>query len=217
MSSQRKAPAGLEVHPLTPERWTDLERLFGTRGACGGCWCMWWRLTQSEFDRKKGPGTKRAMKRIVKSGEVAGLIAYIDGAPIAWCSLAPREQFSRLARSRVLKPVDDKPVWSIVCFFVAKPFRRQGITVKLLKAAVDFARTQGAKIIEGYPIDPKSNYADAFAHTGLASAFEKAGFKEALRRSPTRPIMRRQVKPAARKASRGLQSARSPKCGNQRA
>jgi GNAT superfamily N-acetyltransferase len=185
----------LEFHPLTPERWQDFEMLFGERGACGGCWCMWPRLTRAEFEKQKGAANKRAMKRIVEAGPPPGLLAYVDGRPIAWCALAPRDTYGTLERSRVLKPVDEKPVWSAVCFFVAKPFRHRGVTAKLLAAAAKYASQQGAQILEGYPVEPKSatRMPDVFAWTGLPSAFRKAGFKEVLRRSKTRPIMRRDL------------------------
>jgi GNAT superfamily N-acetyltransferase len=181
----------LEFHPVTPDRWRDLEKLFGERGACGGCWCMWWRLRRSEFDQKKGSGTKWALKKLIATGQVPGLLAYAGGVPVGWCSVAPRRDFSALERSRILKPVDDQPVWSVVCFFVAKPFRRKGVTHQLLTAAVEYARDKGAKIIEGYPVEPKAGSApDVFVFTGLASAFRKAGFVQVARRSETRPIMR---------------------------
>jgi GNAT superfamily N-acetyltransferase len=155
---------------------------------------MYWRLKRSEFDEKKGPGTKRALKRIVNSGEVPGLLAYANGEPIGWCSVAPRQVFPTLDRSRLLKPVDDEPVWSVVCFFVARPYRRQGITVELLQAAVEYAKQHGAKIVEGYPVEPhKDTIADISAYTGLVSAFRQVGFSEVLRRSKTRPIMRYRV------------------------
>ena len=156
---------------------------------------MWWRLKRSEFEKQKGEGNKRAMKKIITSGEVPGVLAYKDGQPVAWCSVGPREVFSALERSRILKRVDDKPVWSIVCFFVAKPFRKKGLTVQLLKAAVEYAKGQGASIVEGYPVEPKKEKtADVFAYTGLASAFRKAGFEEIARRSETRPFMRYFIK-----------------------
>lgn len=180
----------LKVYPLTPDRWPDLEKLFGPKGAYGGCWCMWWRMTRSEFGRHTGSEKKRGLKRIVDSGEVPGLLAYAGGEPVAWCSVAPREAFSALERSRSLKRIDDQPVWSIVCFFVARGFRRQGVTVQLLRAAVQYAREHGARIVEGYPVEPKKgSTADANAFTGLASAFRKAGFVE-VHRGETRPIMR---------------------------
>lgn len=176
---------------VTPDRWNDLAALFGERGATGGCWCMWWRLKRSEFDENKGSGNKRALKAIIDSGEVPGILAYIREKPVGWCSVAPREKFGALERSRILKRVDEQPVWSIVCFFVDKSYRRKGVTVQLLEAAVDYARGRGARIIEGYPVEPKiDNVPDPFVYTGLASAFLQAGFKEVLRRSETRPIMR---------------------------
>jgi GNAT superfamily N-acetyltransferase len=185
----------LEFYPLTSDRWADFEKLFGKRGACGGCWCMWWRLKRSEFERQKGEGNRMAMKRIVDSGEVPGILAYARDQPIAWCSVAPKEAYPALGRSRTLMQVDDKPVWSIVCFFVAKPFRGKGITRKLLRAAMEYVQKQGGKIVEGYPVEPKKGrIPDAFAYTGLASAFRKAGFVEVVRRSETRPIMRYTVK-----------------------
>ncbi len=211
MPTRKTRLPALEFHPLTPRRWKDFEQLFTARGACGGCWCMWWRLTQSQFERQKGAGNKRAMKRVVDSGDVPGLLAYGEGEPIAWCCVAPRERFSRLERSRILKPVDDQPVWSIVCFFIARPYRRRGLSVKLLRAAVRYARAHGAKIVEGYPIDPNEDYADAFAHTGLASAFAKAGFAEVLRRSKTRPIMRQPARSGG-SATSTPRGSRIPKC-----
>jgi len=185
----------LKFHSVTPKRWKDLENLFGERGACGGCWCMWWRLSRSLFNQQKGEGNRKAIKKIVDSGEIPGILANADVKPIGWCSVAPRERFPVLERSRILKRIDEKPVWSVVCFFVAKPFRRNGVTVKLLKAAVEYAKKHKAKIVEGYPIEPKKGkFPDVFANTGLASAFRQAGFVEVLRRSETRPIMRYFVK-----------------------
>lgn len=152
---------------------------------------MWWRIKRSQFAKQQGAGNKKALKGIIDSGEVPGLLFYAGGEPVAWCSVAPREQFPVLDRSRTLKRVDDEPVWSIVCFFVAKPFRRKGASIRLLRAAVDYAREQGARIVEGYPVEPrKSNMPDFSAFTGLASVFREVGFLEVLRRSETRPIMR---------------------------
>ena len=180
----------LTFHPVTPRRWDDMVKLFGERGACGGCWCMNWRLTSKEFEARKGPANKRAMKKIIMSGEVPGILAYAGAEPIGWCSVAPRQVFMRLERSRNLKPVDNKQVWSIACLFVTKEFRVQGVSVELLKAAAEYVRKKGGKIVEGYPVEPDDKWPDAFAWTGITSAFVKAGYKEVVRRSPTRPIMR---------------------------
>jgi len=181
----------LNFHPLTPVRWTDLEKLFGEHGACGGCWCMWWRLTRTQFNKQKGKANKKALKKIVASGQVPGIIAYDHQEPVAWCSVAPRETYNSLERSRTLKRIDDKPVWSVVCFFVAKSHRNKGLMIRLLRAAIDYARQRGGKTLEGYPVDPqKGRLPDPFAYTGLLRSFLKAGFTEVLRRSKTRPIMR---------------------------
>jgi GNAT superfamily N-acetyltransferase len=180
----------LTFAPLTPERWPDLEKLFGAKGACGGCWCMTWRLNRSEFEQQKGAGNKKALKKLVTSGQVPGVLAYAGQEPVGWCAIAPREHYPALARSRVLAPVDQKPVWSVSCFFVAKTCRGQGVTEQLLRAAVKFAASRGAKIVEGYPQDlGKNTLPPPFVWTGLLPAFAKAGFKEAARRSPRRPIV----------------------------
>jgi GNAT superfamily N-acetyltransferase len=188
------ANSKLEFHPLTPERWRDFESLFGERGACGGCWCMWPRLPRSQYEKRKGAGNRRAMKKLVDGGHMPGIIAYQNGRPIAWCSVAPREEFLRLERSRILKPVDEQPVWSVVCFFVAKEHRGGGLSAKLLNAAIDFVRQRGGRIVEGYPVESQKKQPDAFMWTGLAAVFVKAGFKECARRSATRPVMRYTIK-----------------------
>jgi len=191
MSSKEPLPLILEFHLLTPERWKDLEKLFGERGACGGCWCMWWRLKRSQFEKQKGEENRKAFREIINSGEIPGLLAYTNSQPIAWCSIAPREIYPVLERSRILKRIDDEPVWSVVCFFVSKSFRHREVSVKLLKAAVKYAKEHNAKIVEGYPVETKkTNMPDVFAFTGLVNTFLKAGFVEVLRRSETRPIMR---------------------------
>ncbi len=181
----------LNFQPLTPDRWPDLERLFGERGACGGCWCMWWRLTRAQFNEQKGAANKAGFKKIVESGQKPGVLAYVNGNPVGWCSVGPRENYPVLERSSVLGRVDDKPVWSVTCLFVTKPFRRAGVSRELLRSAAAHAASCGATAVEGYPIEPrKSSMPDAFAWTGLVSAFRRAGFKEIARRSVTRPIMR---------------------------
>jgi molybdopterin converting factor small subunit/GNAT superfamily N-acetyltransferase len=192
MPEPRRRP--IRCLPATPSRWRDLELLFGPRGACAGCWCMWPRLRGAEFARGRGAGNRRALRRLVSGNARPGIIAYRGGTAVGWCGLAPREEYRRLERSRVMAPVDDRPVWSVVCFFVAPGERRGGITTALLRAAVDEAARRGATIVEGYPLDPAGRrLADAFAWFGLASSFRRAGFEEVARRSPTRPIMRRVV------------------------
>jgi len=180
----------LSFHPLTQKLWRDFEILFGRRGACGGCWCMYWKLRGREFDAVAGDVARQKQKAIVDSKVVPGLVAYSEGYPVGWIAVEPRSAYPRLEHSRVLKPVDDQPVWSITCFFIEKKHRRLGISVELLKSAVDHVRKQGGKIVEGYPVDIQSKRADAFIYTGTASVFKKAGFVEVARNSTTRPIFR---------------------------
>jgi len=181
----------LTFHPATPSRWSDLAELFGERGACGGCWCMFWRLPRKEFDAGKGSKNKRALKRIVESGREPGILAYDGKEPIGWCAIAPRADYTALERSRILKPVDDHPVWSVSCLFIKKSYRRQGVSSMLLRAVVAFAKSHGAGIVEGYPVEPSmEKMPDPFLWHGVPSAFLDAGFKEVARRSPSRPIMR---------------------------
>jgi GNAT superfamily N-acetyltransferase len=191
----------LTYRPLTMANWPDFESLFGARGACGGCWCMAWRLPRSAFNQGKGDANRSAMRALVEQGQKPGsnppgILLYRDGLPIGWCSVAPRVEFVFLSRSRVWGPVDDNPVWSISCFFVAKDHRNQGMSVELLKAAVEFARSRGARIVEGYPQEVEGGPLPApFVWTGLASAYLKAGFHAALRRSAKKPIMRYEIAP----------------------
>jgi GNAT superfamily N-acetyltransferase len=195
LKHEEKNSIQTNFHLLTPECWADFEKLFGKRGACGGCWCMYWKLKHSEFEDQKGESNRQAMKARVESGEIPGILAYLEEEPIAWCALEPRENYPRLSRSRILKPIDDAPVWSIVCFFVAKKYRNQGLTRQLLHAAIEYVKAHGGTILEGYPVEPKKDRIPAaFAYTGLASAFKNAGFVECARRSETRPIMRYFIK-----------------------
>jgi GNAT superfamily N-acetyltransferase len=196
MSAARRKQLDLDFHHLTAERWEDLETLFGPRGACGGCWCMFWRLKRSVFNEQKGEGNRQALRALVAGGAVPGILAYAGPRPVGWCAVAPRPDYPALERSRVLKPIDDLAVWSVSCLFVARDFRNQGVSVQLLGAAVDHVRGQGGTVVEGYPVEPRTDQVPAaFAWTGLASAFLQAGFVEAARGSETRPIMRYNIKP----------------------
>jgi GNAT superfamily N-acetyltransferase len=181
----------LEVHPLTSGRFSDFERVLGPHGAYGGCWCMYWRLKRPEFNARHGEGNRQAMHDLVEGGDVPGILGYLDGRPVGWVSVAPRAVFPTLNNSRILKAVDEQPVWSINCFYVTSRNRRKGVSAELIKAAVRFAVEHGAQIVEGYPVDPQNKeYPDPYIYTGALSAFQQAGFVEVLRRSATRPIMR---------------------------
>lgn len=190
ISSDQSSPS-LEFHPLTKERWADFEDLFGARGAYGGCWCMWWRLTRREFEEGQGEGNREAMHSIVSGGEVPGILAYEGGKVVGWCSLAPRESYGSLNRSPVLKRIDDKQVWSIVCFYVAKDHRRKGIVRKLIHAAVDYVQSQGGKVVEAYPTIPKGERVPPVSSfMGFPSIYESVGFVECARPSKSKVIMR---------------------------
>jgi len=183
----------LEFQPVTPDRWSDLETLFGKNGACAGCWCMWFRTRRASWEQKKGEGNRKALKSLVRAGDlVVGILGYVDGKPAGWISFGKREEFPVVENSRLFQRLDDQPVWSVVCFFVARPYRRSGLTSGLLKAAIRVARKKGARIIEAYPVDPrKAATPDVFAYHGFASVFRSAGFMEVARRSETRPMMRK--------------------------
>lgn len=191
----------LEFHPLTAERWPDLERLFGERGACGGCWCMWWRLKRKDWEAGRGASNKRRMKRLAAGDESPGLLAYADGDPVAWCAFEPRESYPGLERSRILARVDERDVWSVTCFFVVQAWRARGVSTALLREAARSAAQRGARVLEGYPHDlGGGTLPGPFVFTGLLAAFERAGFREVVRRSAKRPIVRKALRRPARPA-----------------
>lgn len=188
----RSFSKSMEFHPLIPERWAELEKLFGKHGAAGGCWCMWWRQTRAEFSGQHGEPNRIAFKAIVESGIVPGLLAYSDGEPVGWCAVEPRESYPALGRSRILARVDDEPVWSVPCFYVARHFRGRGLMGELLTAAINWAGRHGARIVEAYPLEPKSNLHDSSIYS-VVPVFREAGFVEVLRRSERQPIMRKTI------------------------
>ena len=151
---------------------------------------MAWRLSHAAFQAQKGEPNRKALRKLVRAGRVPGVLLYEGQTPIGWCAVAPREEYIRLERSRILKPVDEQKVWSVSCLFVAKPYRGCGMSSLLLRGAASFARKNGAKIVEGYPTETSDKLPDPFVWTGTLGAFKKAGFREVLRRSKSRPIMR---------------------------
>ena len=169
-----------QCHPLTEARWGDFEQLFGKNGACGGCWCMLWRLSRKQFDSQKGDGNRKAMMALVASGEVPGLLDYFDGRPVGWCAVAPRAHYPALGRSRVLKPVDDQPCWSVSCLFVHREYRNKGVSTQLLRATIDYVNGQGVRILEGYPVEPKSDkpIPPAFAWTEFQRHLNRRVFRK---------------------------------------
>jgi GNAT superfamily N-acetyltransferase len=155
---------------------------------------MWWRLPRREFDAGKGEGNRRALKALVERRQVPGLLAYDGGEPVGWVAVEPRERYPRFARSRTLQPVDEQPVWSITCFYVARGHRGRGLLAALVQAAVTHVASKGGKLVEAYPIDSEAELGDAFVYTGTAGTFLRAGFEEVARRSRTRPIVRKRLR-----------------------
>jgi GNAT superfamily N-acetyltransferase len=182
-----------EVHPVTKRRWPDLVQLFD-RAIVRTCFCMFYRKVGE--DTGVGATNQKRMKALVDGGTMPGLIGYQDGVPVAWVSLGPREDYAKLRRSPVMKPVDDKPVWSIVCFFVDRKARGRGLSKRMLRAAVDYARSQGARLVEAYPVDKDRPSHPDFMFFGAKSMFDRAGFHEVARRRPTRPVVRKALRPS---------------------
>lgn len=186
--------AAVSFQPLTPDRWKDLERLFGPNGAYGGCWCMWWRTTRRAFEENGSEGNRRALREKVEAGPPPGILAYVDGEPVGWCAVGPREIHESLERSPVLKRIDDRPVWSIVCLYVAKSHRGRGLSEALVEAAVDHARVHGAESIEAYPTRPRGKrLPPVSSYMGVPEIFARAGFREAARPSAAKVVMRREL------------------------
>ena len=188
---------GFEIRPLSAETWADLEELFGAPGGSivRGCWCMYYRLTGPEGRERTKEQNKQALHSLATSGRPPGLVGYTGGRPVGWISLGPRADYRRLARSPIMKPVDDAAVWSIVCSYVVRSERGKGIQHKLLAAAIDYARGQGVRLLEAYPIDKDVPSHPDFMFFGSRSLYERAGFREVERRSPTRVVMRRTLRP----------------------
>jgi GNAT superfamily N-acetyltransferase len=188
MSATRSA---LVVRPLRKSDWARVEALFGERGACGGCWCMAWRLAKAEWEAGRGAGNRRALKRLVESGAPLGVLALFGGRAVGWCSIGPRADFVALESKRSLATDWDERTWSVTCFFVAKDWRGRGLGPRLLEAAVRLARKHGATGVEGYPAAlPKGGgtLPAAFAWTGLPQVFECCGFSALAETPGKRPI-----------------------------
>lgn len=185
----------VEFHPVTPDRFPNMELLFEHHGYPGQCWCMEWRMTSTVFSKTSKAGRKDAMKGLVEEGTPVGILGYLNGEVAGWCSIAPRETYWRLERSKTLKRVDAQPVWTVICFYVGKIARGQRFTLQLLHAAVDYAVSQGATIIEGYPIEPrKAENGKQLGingwYMGAISTFKMAGFHEAAVMPNGRVVMR---------------------------
>ena len=190
--SQKGFLEELTFEPLSKNNWSNFVQLFGAKGACGNCWCMFFRLPKPEFEEgKQENGNKERMKELVWQNQSTGIMGFYKEQAIAWCAFAPREKFTKLENSRVHKRIDNNEVWSIPCFFIHKDFRRLGVSVEMLKAIIKYARSKKIKIIEAYPAIPtQEKLPDAFAWIGLYRSFEQAGFIIVDRKSKNRPMVR---------------------------
>lgn len=176
---------------LSTETWLDLQSLFGDKGACGGCWCMYWRLAHKEYEKAKGQSNKLKFFDLVKKGLPLGVLAFQEDVPIGWCSISPKRELVRLEKSRLFKTIEEKPTWSITCLFIHKNHRDKGLSAELILAAAKYAFKNDACIIEAYPIIPKrTRMPSAFAWVGFVNSFIKAGFKKSIQPSENRLIMR---------------------------
>ena len=177
----------ITIHPLTPDRWPELEMLFGKNGACNGCWCMYWRIG-SAYHKRPREQNKAAFREVARRGPPPGLLAFYRDIPIGWCQLTPRDALPWLDRTWRLKRVDDVPVWSLSCFYVRIGYRRRGVTSQLIAAALKAAKRARAPALEAYPLDARMT--PSASSTGFATTFARAGFKIVARRVAPRPIMR---------------------------
>lgn len=169
-------------HEVDRGRWPDFERLFESKGGPKYCWCMAWRTNAEEAKRAEG-NKKAMMAERVAEGVSVGILGYLDGEPIAWCSVAPRSTHCRLVEYES----SDEGVWSVTCFFVVRRLRGQGIVRRILGAAVEHARSRGAAVVEAYPVEPDS---PSYRFMGFVPVFEKAGFREVGRAGARRHVMR---------------------------
>lgn len=177
--------AKITVRPLTPALWPALENLFGDKGACGGCWCMYWRIGNA-YRRRPAEENRRDFRKLVRQGPPPGLLAFQGKLPVGWCQLTPRSALPWL--DHAWARVDETPVWSVSCFYTRIGYRRGGISKVLLEAAIRAARRARVSALEAYPLD--RDLSPSSTGTGYLSTFLRAGFVEAGRRSPARPIMR---------------------------
>jgi len=191
-------PARFTAHILDAHTWADLEALFGRPGGSivRGCWCMYYRKSGAgSTNTSASVGNRERLRVLVDQGTTPGLVGYLDATPVGWISLGPRAEYLRLRRSPLMKPVDAAEVLSIVCSYVDKAHRGLRVQHKLLSAAIDYARANGVRLLEAYPVDKPERSIDDFMFFGSRSLYERAGFHEVVRRSPTRIVMRRALRP----------------------
>lgn len=199
-SRTKAARAQIVVRELEHGDWPLIEALFGDKGACGGCWCMYWRVPmggKTWHDRSKDQN-RRDFKKLVTAGQVFGCLAFSEEEPVGWCCIGPRGDFPRLARVKALATPWSEKTWSVTCFYIPSKWRGQGVATKLLEHAAIVARRHGAKELEGYPVlsmkGDGSKIPAAFAWTGVAPLFERQKFIEITLAGQTRPVYRKRFR-----------------------
>jgi GNAT superfamily N-acetyltransferase len=188
-----------ETHPVTPDRFEDFADVVNRSRRPTHCWCLSHRLQQREIEELGQGSREQAMRRLCEREHPPGVVAYRDGGPVGWCNIGPRSEITRLARSRLIRPVDELPVWSIVCVVVRSGHRRQGVTGQLLEGAVDYAASRGAPAVEAHPVDPPDRMDTTMGFVGTRSMFERAGFRvvgvtDAVAAGLPRLVMRRDLR-----------------------
>lgn len=192
MAKNKKLVQKWEFKSLAPENWDDFEQLFGANGACAGCWCAWFLMTNNEYKAAGKGGHREEMRTLVQAGAEPGVMAYADGVPAGWIALGPRERYRRLATSTHLAPVDDQPVWVVPCFFIHRDYRRMGLMEKLLEAAIAVATSKGVKTLEAFPVEVEQHISSSSLFPGKTEVFYRLGFHEVARRE-NRPILRKDL------------------------
>lgn len=187
-----------ETHPVTPDRFEDFVDVINKNRRANHCWCLSHRLTAGEIAELGDGSRERAMRRLCERENPPGVVTYLDGEPVGWCNIGPRSEITRLARSRLIRPIDDVPVWSIICVIVRPGHRRQGVTQHLIEGAVEYAGSRAAPAVEAYPVDPPGRMDLTMAFVGTRTMFERAGFRvvgttDASASGMPRLIMRRDI------------------------
>ena len=166
-----------ETHPVTPDRFEDFADVINPNRRAAHCWCLSHRLQAKEIEELGGGSREQAMRELCEREHPPGVVTYLDGTPVGWCNVGPRSEITRLSRSRLIRPVDDLPVWSIVCVVVRSGHRKQGVTGHLIEGAVAYAAANGAPAVEAHPVDPKGRMDLTMAFVGTKAMFDKAGFE----------------------------------------
>ena len=185
MQPGKKRVEAREFHPVTRERWDDLVAFFQRQEHAGECWCTYWRLKSSEFNKLTAEQRREKMKSLVAADVPVGILGYEQGKPIAWCSVAPRETYAGLGTSITGKRLDDLAAWSVACFVVDPAFRGKGLPAELLRAGAAYAVAQGAAVVEGYPVPDRD-----YGFMGSPAAFALAGFREVATLKNDRKVVR---------------------------